>query len=208
MKKAFTLVELLMAVLLLTLLIGTALFSYRQILINIKKTNTASISEVLKIHQLRTSVESMQYYVVDDYNVFGTPMKNLHYFFYGTPSMMSYITLNPIFSKKTSVVKVECTPEKTLKYIEEPLYGRIDFKNPKIIDDSQEHILWKKIKGCQFKYFTIEGSVDSLKGDIPASIKISFINKSEKLNTFFIRIKNDDNLSKERVYEAIYGYEG
>jgi prepilin-type N-terminal cleavage/methylation domain-containing protein len=203
MKKAFTLVELLVAVLLLTLLIGTALFSYRFILLNIKKTQTSTFNEVLKIQQIRTSIESMQHYVVDKYNQFNQPMKKLHTFFIGEQDHCIYITLNPTFLTIPSIARLECL-DNTLKYSEEPLYGRINLNQPKLLNDSQSKIYFEGIEECTFKYYLKHQELDSLKDTLPTLIHLSFYDKNKKKQDIVGSIKSDYNISNGVMYEYLY----
>ena len=203
MKKAFTLVELLVAVLLLTLLIGTALFSYRQVLLNITKAQTSTFNEVLNVHQIRTSIESMQHYVVDDYNQFNQPMKKLHSFFLGNQHYFQYISLNPTLSTTPSLSSFECK-NSSLVYKEEPLYQRIDVNRPKFLDDSPFIVYWEDIESCQFEYTLHEKVLNDLTNKIPTAIKIDFIDSNEKEHTFFINIQSDYNITSAEVYELLY----
>ncbi|MEA2048287.1 MAG: prepilin-type N-terminal cleavage/methylation domain-containing protein [Campylobacterota bacterium] len=203
MKKAFTLVELLVAVLLLTLLIGTALFSYRQVLLNITKAQTSTFNEVLKVHQIRTSIESMQHYVVDEYNQFNQPMKKLHTFFLGNPHYFKYISLNPTLSTIPSLSAFECK-NNTLVYREEPLYKRIDVNRPKFLEDTPFIVYWEDIQSCQFEYILYEKVLSDLKNKIPTAIKIDFIDRNEKKHTFFTHIQSDYNITSAEMYGLLY----
>ena len=203
MKKAFTLVELLVAVLLLTLLIGTALFSYRQVLLNITKAQTSSFNEVLKVHQIRTSIESMQHYVVDDYNQFNQPMKKLHSFFLGNQHYFKYISLNPTLSTIPSLSSFECK-NSSLIYKEEPLYQRIDVNRPEFLDDTSFIVYWENIQSCQFEYTLHRKVLNDLTNKIPTAIKIDFIDSNEKKHMLFTNIQSDYNISSAEIYELLY----
>jgi prepilin-type N-terminal cleavage/methylation domain-containing protein len=202
-KKAFTLVELLIAVLLLTLLIGTALFSYRQALLNISKAKKSTFNEVLKVHQIRTSIESMQHYVVDDYNQFNQPMKKLHIFFTGNKHYFQYISLNPTLYNIPTLSAFECK-DNTLIYKEEMLYSRIDVNRPEFLEDSKKIIYWKDIKDCKFEYKIENTIMTFLENRVPNSIKIEYINNKRKY-IIFTTIKSDYNISHYEIYERLYG---
>lgn len=204
MKKAFTLVELLVAVVLLTLLIGTALFSYRQVLLNITKAQTSTFNEILKVHQLRTSIESMQHYVVDEYNQFNQPMKKLHIFFEGDEDGFRFITLNPTLSNIPSLSSFECK-DNSLIYKEEPLYGRIDVRKPDFLEDSPFEVYWKDITACKFEYEHYRGTINRLKDSLPLALKISFKEQdNEKEHLIFTTIKSDYNISYADIYGLLY----
>lgn len=203
MKKAFTLVELLVAVVLLTLLIGTALFSYRQVLLNISKAQTNTFNEILKIHQMHTSIESMQHYVVDEYNNFNQPMKKLHVFFVGDENAFKYITLNPTFSTIPSLSSFECK-DNSLIYKEEPLYKRIDVNRPLFLDDTPSIVYWKDIESCKFEYSLHKKTLNSLRDVLPTMVKIEFKESNQKEHLYFTTIKSDYNISYGDMYGLLY----
>ncbi len=203
MKKAFTLVELLVAVVLLTLLIGTALFSYRQVLLNITKAQTNAFNEILKIHQMHTSIESMQHYVVDKYNNFNQPMKKLHVFFVGDENAFKYITLNPTFSTIPSLSSFECK-DNSLIYKEEPLYKRIDVNRPLFLDDTPSIVYWKDIESCKFEYSLHKKTLNSLRDVLPTMVKIEFKESNQKEHLYFTTIKSDYNISYGDMYGLLY----
>lgn len=203
MRKAFTLVELLVAVVLLTLLIGTALFSYRQVLLNITKAEKSTFNEVLKVHQIRTSIESMQYYVVDNYNQFNQPMKQLHHFFNGNDYSFSYISLNPNFSTIPSLSQFECK-ENQLIYTEEPLYGRLDLNRPEFLEERQSVVYWDELLSCKFSFFLFQKRLERLDDEIPFAIQIDLMDANEKEETIFITIKSDYNLSNTEIHAVLY----
>jgi len=204
MKKAFTLVELLVAVLLLTLLIGTALFSYRYILLNVKRTQTTSIDRVISFNQIKSSIESMQYYVVDDYDYFGNPMKQLHAFFYGDEKGLEFISLNPIFAKDTSIIKIGCEDGKLI-YKEEPFYNGGDLKKPQMSTFYIKKVYVKNITNCLFQYMSVNYKlVNKIERELPSSIIISYLDDQNKAVTLYNNVKSDFNISKWLIYELLY----
>jgi len=202
-KKAFTLVELLVAVLLLTLLIGTALFSYKQILLNITKAQKSTFHEVLKVHQIRTSIESMQDYVVDDYNQFNQPMKKPHTFFLGKEHVFQYISLNPTFSKVPTLSSFECKDD-ALLYKEASLYAQMDLNRPSFSEEHHVEVYWADITSCQFEYVVKNKSLDNLQNKLPEALQISFVDSNAKEHTIFTSIKSDFNITHANVYELLY----
>lgn len=203
MRKAFTLVELLVAVVLLTLLIGTALFSYRQVLLNIRKAEKSTFNEVLKVHQIRTSIESMQYYVVDNYNQFNQPMKQLHHFFRGNSHKFSYISLNPNLSTIPSLSEFECK-ENQLVYTEEPLYGRVNLNRPEFSEASQSIVYRDDLFSCKFTFFLFQKRLERLEDEIPFAIQIDLMDTDEKEQSIFTTIKSDYNISDTEIHGVLY----
>lgn len=202
MKKAFSLVEMLVAVILVTLLVGTAIFSFKHQMLIIKKTPDNKIKRAMEFHQLRTSIESMKYYVVQDYDAFDNPLDKVAFYFDGDKSSIKFITKSPLFSDSISVVNLKCESNKLI-YKEEPLYKRINYLKPKILKDSKTKIFLESLKGCQFKYFFNGEEKEEISNTIPNGIEIRIETEKETFD-MYSSIKNDDNNSYWRVYEKIY----
>lgn len=189
----------LISVLLLTLLIATAVYSFRFVLLNISKQKFSGIDTLLVYTQLRGSLESMQYHVIDSYDSFLNPMNQLHYFFKGGEKEIIYITQNPVFSDFISVVDLKCKDKKLL-YTEEPLYKRIDFTQPTILEDSQKKILYSKLVSCGLVYHKNKQIKSHLENTLPDSVEVKLATDKEMLN-FYVNVKTDFNLTKAYIEE-------
>lgn len=194
--------EMLIAVILISLLIGVAMFSFKHLLLTMKRTDFTGINKVLKFNQLRTSIQSIKYYVVDDYDILNDPMKNLHHYFNGTKSTMKYITKSPLFSKDIALVKLSCLDNK-LVYQEEPLYERIDFLKPAVLKNSRKVTIYNNLKICEFNYFIKNKKFEMLINQVPTNININIKNNKETLN-IYTNIESDYNISRGVIYGAIY----
>jgi len=203
-RNAFSILETLVALFILTLLITTAVYSFRFILLNISKQEFSGIDRLLSYTQLRASIESMRYFVVDDYDAFLNPMNDLHYFFMGEETKMSYITQNPIFCDSIAVVKLECKEQKLL-YNEEPLYSRIDFTQPKTLEDSAQKIVFENLQECRFFYHKDDQTLTSLQRDLPTSIELKLATHNQALD-FYIDIPTDHNVSKAYIQDYAYEF--
>ena len=199
-RYAFTLIEMLVALILISLLIGVALFAFKSQLMMIQKARTSGIDSVLSYNQLRSSLQSMKYYVVDDYDVFGRDMKNLHFYFDGGKEKMTYITTNPLFSQDVAVAQLRCV-DKKLIYKEEPLYGRINFLKPQVLEDSPKITLFKNLSVCEFSYNQAP-TKSTLTNDIPRTVFIDI--KSQTVLPLCVKIKSDNNITLGIIQDAMY----
>jgi len=204
-KSAFSLVEMLVGIILISLLIAIAIFSFKYQLMAIDKTQRVGINKVLKFNQLRGSIQSIKYYIVDDYDNLNYPMKKLHTYFIGTKNKINYITKNPLFSKEIAVIKLECI-DNNLLYTEEKLYGNIDFLRPSVKEDSRKTTLYDNLNRCEFKYILNDIEYDELIDKVPSSIEIGLATM-EIDEQFYINIKSDYNNSIKEVENAIYPVE-
>lgn len=201
-KNGFSLIEMLVAVILVSLLIGVAIFSFKYQLIAISKSKKIGFSKVLNYKQLKSSIESIKYYVVDDYDTLNLPMKKLHHYFNGSKNRINFITTSGLFSIKTVVAELMCREGK-LFYKEEELYNRIDFLKPKVLEDSQKKIFYSNLDKCYFSYIYNEKEIDQINDKIPGMIKIHLsFNEDEK--EYYINIQSDYNISLGVIEDAIY----
>lgn len=204
-KTAFTLIEMLIAVILISLLIGLAIFSFKHQLLIIQKIQKVGINKILAYNELRSSLQSMKYYVVDDYDILNYPMKNLHLYFSGTQTEVNYITTNPLFSNDIAVVKLFCDSNQ-LKYQEEPLYGNINFLKPAVLENSKQISIYRELEKCEFEYFYGEKKFESLENKIPTTVVLNI--KSQNIHdALYIDVKSDYNTSLGMVRNAIYPIE-
>jgi len=204
-RYAFSLVEMLVAVILVSLLIGVAIFSFKYQLISIQKTKKIGLNKVIHYNQLRTSIESIKYYVVDDYDMLNYPMKNLHVFFKGNKKEMTYITENPSFSKEIAVAKLSCI-DGNLVYQEEPLYGRMDFLRPSLLIDSRKQIFYKNLDKCEFGYKINKINTEKVEDEIPSLININ-LNYEDNIENIYVSVKSDYNQSIILIDSVMYSYE-
>lgn len=201
-RSAFSLIEMLVAVVLISLLIGVAIFAFKYQFMAIGKTQKIGLDKVLKYNQLRDSLQSIMYYVVDDYDILNNPMKNLHYYFDGKKESLSYITTNPLFSQATSVVKLQCSGAKLL-YKEEKLYGPINFLRPNLLEDSRRIILFDNLETCTFNYLLYDRVEQEVRDNIPTAI-ILHLTTNKVEHEIYVNVKSDDNRSKYTIYDALY----
>ena len=203
MRKAFTLVEMLVALVLISLLIGVAVFAFRLQLITIHKAKTEGLNTVIKYTQVRSLIESMKYYVVQEYNMLNLPTKQLHYFFQGDSKHIKFITTNPLYSTSDSLVELSCKGDK-LVYKEEPLYGKIDFLQPDFLDSSDSSIMYKNLSECTFFYQDQDNlQKNDLQNKMPKAVGLK-MTQNHKQQSMYISVKSNDDSVLGRVYNAIY----
>ena len=193
----------LVAIVLITLLIGVAIFSFRMQLLTISKVKTDSIESVLKYNQIKSTLESIKQYVVRDYDMLQRPINVLHYFFDGTTSSALFISSNPIYTEGDALVKLTCKDHKLI-YQEEPLFKRMNYLHPHFSLDSYRLILYKNLDECSFYYLTTQNRlIRKFFNIIPQEIYLQ-LKQNNKDISIYSEIKNDDNLTKIGMYNAIF----
>jgi prepilin-type N-terminal cleavage/methylation domain-containing protein len=204
-RRAFSLIEMLVAVILLTLLLGVALFSFRHLFITFRHVEKGAIDKTIIYNQIRSSIESMKYYVVDDYDALKRPMKNLHFFFKGEVDSMIYITTNANFSETTSLAKLSCVDDR-LVYIEEKLYANQNYLQPDFSDSAEEITLYDNLSHCSFLYYKFLDTYSSnsaLKDFIPKYVELK-LRSTNMDKDIFIAVRSDNNMSTRLDYDLLY----
>jgi len=191
-RNAFTLVEMLVVIVLLTMLIATAVFAYKNMIIHVKQTKRENFNTLYSYHYLRSSISAMNYYVVESEKRFGfqeTLESDFYYFFKGTTDQCTYISKSPLFSEAISVISLRCE-ENELRYYESLLYGPQDYKDPHILDNAKTKVLYRDLSSCQFLYTTKESTHAELHNKIPLGIQIN-IQKNEIAHEYYFKIKSN-----------------
>jgi prepilin-type N-terminal cleavage/methylation domain-containing protein len=204
-RAAFSLIEMLVAIVLLTLLLGVALFSFRHLLITFKQIQKSGIHETLTYNSIRSTLESVQHYVVDDYNRLNQPAKNLHFYFQGESQRVRFITTDPNFSDTVSLAQLECRDSKLI-YSEEKLYGPMDFRVPNFSTNQSEKVMYDALQSCEFFYYAIDAPTlaqSQLHDTIPKFIELTLRTSNQNLDAF-IAIKSDNNSSVNITHGLLY----
>jgi len=197
-------VEMLVAIVLITLLIGVAVFSFRMQLLTIGKTKTEAINDVLKYNQIKSALESIKYYVIREYDMLNQPIRKLDYFFNGDEKHALFITNNPVYTDKVSLVELSCLNH-SLLYKEEPLYSKMDYLQPSFSIKNHDKLkIYDDLDKCEFYYVDEqENLVRQIANKIPKEIYLK-IQKDKKDISVYSKIEEDDNQTAARVYNAIY----
>jgi len=177
MKKAFTLVEVLITIVLLTLLLSTAMFAFKFF---IKRLDTMSLSlpkDAMAYEYLNHSIEGLYFYPINIKKNFKTVNQ---YFFQTTDNSLTYITTTPIYYKTISVAKIQYDNHKLYYYESELYHKNQDYKNPKILKNSYSQILKKEIENFKINYILyqtkeiVEQNIPKKDVNIPKKIELLF----------------------------------
>jgi len=203
-RHAFSLVEMLIAVLLLSMLISLAVLAFKYQAMAIYKTEKVGINKVLKYNQLRSVLESISFYIVDTYDIIHQPTQHFHPYFKGDSKTLSFITTNPLFSNDISLGKFSCRENK-LSYKEEHLFDRMDYLSPKFTNNVNQLVFYKKLDNCSFQYLYNMKLYDVVTDKIPDAIIIHLKEKKHEQNYFF-NVKSDYNQSVSNIYDVFSRY--
>ena len=199
MRRAFTLVEMLVAVVLLSLLIGVAVFSFRLQLIAVHKARTEGLRSAITASQIHEILESMKHYAVQRYDTLDQPIpRSWHEFFQGGADRMRFVTTHPILSRGDALVELACEGN-TLRYTEAPLFGSMDFLRPDFLEQTRHRTLLRDLKTCRFRYVDRRGGVhDAFDDRIPRAVWVS-VERENTPREYFVTVKSDNNLTAKII---------
>jgi len=149
-RKAFTLIEMLISIVLMTLIVATMMFAFKYSINEFKRVGSLVPHKVLKYHQLASLINGMFPYVIEVQR--GFEKKKYEPYIYPKEKSLEFISKNPIYSDKISISKLECS-DKGLKYYEKLLYSKdSNYLAPKIEESDFKDIFYKDIESCKFSY--------------------------------------------------------
>ena len=188
-RYGFTLIELLIALMIFSIAIGLAAYSFRFYVHIIDKIIMPYPKEGVNFSKLRDAIESTFYFVGEKKNMLGK--KRFFFFFYGQEKEMKFITTKPILGHTLSVCRIYVKDDKLI-WEEAPVYARDnDYKMPDITTHKKQIVLMKNISDFQLEYFKEGKKLFSyIKEQLPTLVAIHFT-KDGRETTFFCKIKSD-----------------
>ena len=132
MKKAFTLIEILVVLFLLTLLLGLAMSAFKLYLRNFNDITLSLPSKVINYETLNKNLKAIYPYPINN---------NQDYYFFEKANEIKYISLYGFYFNDAVVCELKCENNKLL-YMESPLYNKQqNYLNPIIL----KNLLYKQV---------------------------------------------------------------
>jgi len=204
MKKAFTLVELLVTIVLFSLLLVVALYSFRFASLDIKNVNNTNPREALYYHKLRDAISSIYPYVDVDLKE-KNRYKAVHYFFKGEKEECFFITSSGFFFQEL-VMSHLYYKDKTLWYEEGIIFDKnIDYKNLETIPFTHKIMLLDNIDNLVLLYLSFNKTVKELKNILPTLITIETF-KGEEKKSYSFALQSDNTLRLGMIQEERAGF--
>lgn len=185
-KSAFTLIELLVTIVLFSLLLAIALYSFRFVSINMRNINNTNPQKAINYDLLRRVLGSIYPYVEMDLKE-----NSFYYYFKGEDKKCRFITKSPIFYRGVAMGELDYSDGKVI-YEEGKIFDKeVDYSDLNAITLNKRITIIDNVKDVKFVYF-LDGDkkVEILK-EIPNLIKIEF-KKDEKEREYLFSIKSDN----------------
>ncbi len=204
MKKAFTLVELLVTIVLFSLLLVVALYSFRFASLDIKNVNNTNPKEAMYYHKLRDSISSIYPYVDVDPKEQNRYMA-VHYFFKGEKEECFFITSSGFFFQEL-VMSHLYYKDKRLWYEEGIIFDKsIDYKNFETIPLTHRVMLLDNIDKLFLSYLSVNKIVKELHNVLPSLITIETF-KGEEKKVYSFALQSDNTLKLGLIQEERAGF--
>lgn len=169
MRRAFTVIEVIVTFAIVTILIFFAIYSFRYSVANVKKATYYMPKTTIAYTTLDNIISGIYYYVIELHK------KEFVDFFNGAPQSMTFITVSSFFQDMPSVGRLVCS-DKKITYTESPLYEKHNnYADPLISEVSNTMTLFEAVSSCHIAYILSSGStVESVKNQIPEGVVIKF----------------------------------
>ena len=192
-KNGFTLIELLVTIVLFSLLLATALYSFRFISINIRNINNTNPEKAINYHLLRGAFNSLYYYIDSNSDEMDID-KRLYFYFYGDSSRCRFITKSSIFYNQIVIAELSYK-DKELWYKESKIFDKkINYKHLDKIKMDKKFLVLKNIEELKFRYTFESNERNRLEKKIPKLVDIEF--KSNLKNYSYLFYIKSENINK------------
>ena len=206
MKAGFTLIEILISILIFSILIALASFSFSFYINEVKRIINPYPSEAINVSLLNDAIRSIFYFTESDKNILGKD--RFFTYFYGNSNNIQFITAEPMYFKSISVCKL-LLDNGTLKLEESPVYCKFNnYMHPTITKKCMKEIdILSNIKYIHITYYMNRKKLSEVKYKIPEYIKIELTGRSDKKTTLFFKIMSNFENKKELTQFMYATYE-
>ena len=196
-KKGFTLIELLVTIVLFSLMLATALYSFRFISINIRNVNNTNPKRAINYDLLRATFNSIYYYIDSNSQEIDID-KRLYFYFHGESNSCRFISKSAIFYNEIVIAELSFK-DKKLWYKESKIFDKkLDYKKLDKIKMDKEFLVLDNIEKFNFKYTFNNGNVDKIVKKIPKLITFNFKSNSKNYSYIF-SVKSNNRERLERL---------
>ena len=195
-RYAFTLIELLVTIVLFSLLLVVALYSFRYVSLNIRNINNTNPQTAMTFNLLKDVFSSVYPYIDTDTSKRVGRERYYHYF-EGKEKSCRFVSSSSLFYDELIVVHLFLEDEK-LYYAEGNIFSKeIDYKNLDAIKLKQKIKVLDNVEMISFSYKLNDKSYKHISRVIPEGIRINFEKRSKKYSYIF-SVKSKQNVRLER----------
>lgn len=194
----FTLLEMLVALFIFSLLLGTAAYTLRMAGPLLQKTEQRYAKETRLLSRLRDSIASTYYYV-GERRAMSLNNKEYYYHFFGGGREIDYISSRPINCKGLALTRLHYQG-RYLLLEETPVYNlRSDFKEPVMpVDSPDPLVLMNDLESFRIEYLNNGQWSASMEETLPDGVRILYKKANvPEARELYVRIKSDYSDKKD-----------
>lgn len=196
-RGAFTLIELLVTIVLFSLLLGVALYSFRYISLNMRTINNTNPQTAMTFNFLK-DVFASTYPYIDTNSKKRVGRERYFHYFEGKEKSCRFVSSASLFYDEIIVVSL-FIEDKKLYYTEGKIFGtEIDYKNLNLIHLKKKIKVLDNIERLSFSYKLNNKMSHHLSKRIPEGVRMNFQQKSKKYSYIF-SIQSKQNIRLESL---------
>jgi len=151
-RLAFSLIEVLVAMVIVSLITTTGMFAFKMSLNQIDRQSSLTFEEAMHFTQLKNLINGTYFYIIEEKDPYNITQFDYKYLFQKDEHEITFVSDAPIYGKKLSLINLKIN-NNTLIYKETPIYSKeSDYKHPLFSKKTTKHILFKNINNAKFTY--------------------------------------------------------
>ncbi len=173
-RSGFSLVEVLVAMVIVTLITTTGMFSFKLAMDQVDRQSTLTFDEPMRFSQLMNLFNATYFYVLEKRDEFFPERFEYNYLFERGDKEITFVSDAPIYSNKLSLVNLKIEDERLI-YKETPVYdSKQNYKEPVFAEEVDEYTVLNSIKNAKFTYEEAIDLPKDLKSKIPKLVILEF----------------------------------
>jgi len=198
MKKGFTVIEVIVTFVILSILIFFAIYSFRYSVSNVRRAIYYLPKKSIAYSILDRAISGIYFYEIEK------KRRIFVEYFQGTQDRLKFITVSPPYVDHISLMQIKYQNNKLILKYEILYQKKSNYNNPKFGNNTKEITLFNQISKLSFSYILRDGSTKTNMSDqIPQGIILKFTRQGKRYHYIFIPMSNfNDN--KANIYNENY----
>lgn len=173
-RKAFSLVEVLIAMVIVTLITTTGMFAYRLAIKQVERQKSLTYDVAIRYTQLKNLFSGTYFYIVEERNKFNPNTFEYKYLFKKGDFEILFVSQSPLYSDVLSLISLRLD-DGNLYYKEVPIYGeKQNYKEPVFLEDTKEYLILNNLEEAKFSFEGAYNLPKDLESRIPKLVILEF----------------------------------
>ena len=189
--KGFTLVELLVSIIIISVMLVLASVALRNMLLSWNRLAVPYPKEALAFHRLQSAVHSLMPYANLQSDGYGSNLDIMAFYFDGSKDSCTFITSSPLFGKGPALVRIYLK-ENQLMVAETVLYSKnSDYQNPEENKTTSHFVFADDVRTLQFEYQEQKWKNPELEYPYPTLLRINLEMMDGTVTSYSFCIRSD-----------------